>query len=237
MSVILANMNTSNYRILIVDDERDIIEFVSYNLHEEGYTVFAADDGEMGFEMAVKENPDLILLDIMMPKMDGIQLCEKLRRMPQFKNTLIAFLSARGEDFSQISGFASGGDDYITKPIRPKVLMARIKALLKRERVHNSPENIDIIGCISIDKDKRVVHKDDKTIELPKKEYELLILLTSNAGKVFSREEIYQAMWGDDLFVGDRTLDVYISKLREKLGEDCIKTLKGVGYRYNDLCV
>lgn len=223
-------------KILIVDDDDDIRSFVSYNLKKEGFKVCMATNGEDGIDVARKEQPDLILLDVMMPGMDGIEACAELRALPEFKNIIIAFLSARGEDYSQVAGFEAGGDEYITKPIRPKLLVVKVKALLKRKPFAVTSTNVQVVGCIGIDREKMLVHKGKQTIQLPKKEFKLLDLLTSNVGKVFAREVIYQELWGSDV-VGDRTIDVHIRKLREKIGEDCIVTLKGVGYRFNEDCL
>ena len=221
-------------KVLIIDDEPDILKFLSYNLSKEGYKVETANDGFHGIEKARSGKPDLILLDIMMPELDGIETCKMLREIDELNETFIAFLSARSEDYSQIAGFESGGDDYIVKPIRPKLLIARINALFNRKRFGSKRSHIESYGNIVIDKEKRLVYKGEDIIEFPKKEYELLLLLCSKIGKVFSREQIYQSLWGNDHNVGGRTIDVYIRKLREKIGEDSIKTLKGVGYKYNE---
>lgn len=220
----------STQRILMVDDEQDILELVKYNLEREGYEVFTAGNGREAIEVAKKVRPDLILLDVMMPEMDGIEACMNLRDMDDFKNTVIAFLTARGEDYSQIAGFESGADDYITKPIKPRVLVSRVKALLRRGTgvVDEQPE--DVAGLV-LDREKYVVTKDGKELSLPKKEFELLALLISKPGKVFTREAILNDVWGNDIIVGDRTIDVHIRKLREKIGEDLIRTVKGVGYK------
>ena len=227
-------MDTSNYKILIVDDEKDIIEFLQYNFEKEGFKVYTALNGTDGKKTARKERPDLIVLDIMMPGMDGVELCKELRELPEFENTLIIFLTARGEDYSQIAGFEVGADDYITKPVRPRVLIARVKALLKRKSKTSTEENRIDINSLTIDKDKRDVIIDEKSIHIPKIEFELLVLLASHPGKIFSREEIYAKVWGNDVFVSDRTLDVHIRKLREKIGKHYIKTIKGVGYGFNE---
>lgn len=219
-------------RILIVDDEPDILEFVEYNLRKEGYETETADNGKTAIEKAKKFHPHLILLDIMMPVMDGIETCRELRANPQFKNTLIAFLTARSEDYSQIAGFDVGADDYITKPIKPRVLMSRIKALLRRLQQEKDERSI-IAGDIEIDRESYIVRRNGKEFELPKKEFELLALLASKPGKVFTRQEILNKVWGNDIIVGDRTIDVHIRKLREKLGEDYFKTMKGVGYKFD----
>lgn len=221
-------------KILIVDDEPDILEFLQYNLEKEGYTVVTASDGEAGIQLAERENPDLIILDIMMPKMDGVEVCRVLRSKPQFNQTVITFLTAREEDFSQIAALETGGDDYITKPIRPRVFLSRIKALLRRSDRQDveEAENTVQIGDLMIDRDKVTVVKGEKHIELAKKEFELLNLLVSKPGKVFSREEIFHKVWGTDVIVGNRTIDVHIRKLREKIGDKYIKTIKGIGYKF-----
>ncbi|GJM34688.1 MAG: DNA-binding response regulator [Saprospiraceae bacterium] len=221
-------------KILIVDDEPDILEFLRYNLVKEGFNVYTAPDGETGLEVAGIEKPDLIILDIMMPKMDGVEVCRRLRSKPEFDKTVIAFLTAREEDYSQIAALDVGGDDYITKPIRPRVFLSRIKALLRRsERVElNEESEITRIGDLVIDREKVSVRIKEEVIELAKKEFELLTLLVSKPGKVFSREEIFNKVWGTDVIVGNRTIDVHIRKLREKIGDDLIKTIKGIGYKF-----
>lgn len=219
------------YRILIVDDEIDILEFVSYNLLREGYEVYTATNGKEGVAKALEVIPHLILMDVMMPVMDGIKACEVLRTYPQLEDSLIVFLSARGEEETQIMSYEAGADDYITKPIRVKVLASRIKAILKR--IDNDDESMENRAVI-IDKIRRLVIKDGEEIILPRKEYNLLTLLYSKPHKVFTREEIYNSVWGTDVIVGDRTIDVHICKLREKIGEDHIITIKGVGYKYID---
>ncbi|MDR3183955.1 MAG: response regulator transcription factor [Prevotellaceae bacterium] len=223
----------SAYRILLVDDENDILEFLSYALVKEGYEVYTATDGSDGIQLALEKKPHLILLDVMMPIMDGIATCEEIRRHEELSSTVIAFLTARGEDYSQIAGFNAGGDDYITKPIRPKVLISRIKALLKRFEQNNMPAGQTMPG-VSIDRERFVVNIDGEQLTLPKKEFELLALLYSKPQKVFSREEIFGTIWGNDVVVGERTIDVHIRKLREKIGDKYIKTLKGVGYKFVD---
>ncbi len=228
-------MDLSKFKILVVDDEPDIIEFLSYNLKKEGFTIKTASTGRQAIDMAVSFNPHLILLDVMMPEMDGIETCGELRANPITKDVLIAFLTARNEDYSQIAGFDAGGDDYISKPIKPKVLISRIKALLKRAgSLDDSSDSRDEIpqSGLAIDKERYVVYLDGQEVVLPKKEFELLALLHSKPQKVFTRDEIYQAIWGDEIVVGDRTIDVHIRKLREKLGEDYIRTVKGVGYKF-----
>lgn len=226
-------MSDQKHKILIVDDEPDIIEFLTYNLVKEGYQVVSASNGSEGIEIATKELPDLIILDIMMPEMDGITACQNLRKLPAFKQTLITFLSARSEDFSQIDALDAGGDDYITKPIRPKVLMARLKALLRRFEPEGVSTNELNFGDLFINKEKMIVRKGLQEIVLAKKEFELLMLLTSKPGKVFNRDEIYSKVWGNDIIVGDRTIDVHIRKIREKMGDDIIKTIKGIGYKFD----
>jgi two-component system alkaline phosphatase synthesis response regulator PhoP len=234
-------MSDSQSKILLVDDEVDILEFISYNLEKEGYKVYTAQNGAEAIKVAEKVLPDLIILDVMMPEMDGIAACEEIRRIPALQHTIIAFLTARGEDYSQIAGFEAGADDYITKPIRPKVLVSRVKALLKRtSTVGTAPvaiiENTHTItvGNLVIDKERYLILKDGEEMILPRKEFELLSLLVSKPGKVFTREEIYYSVWGDNVVVGDRTIDVHIRKLREKIGNDQIKTLKGIGYKFVD---
>src|SRR5674476_1316360 len=223
-------------RILLVDDEEDILEFVSYNLQREGFRVYSARNGLEAIEMAGKVKPDLVILDVMMPEMDGIAACEEIRKLPSCKNVIIAFLTARGEDYSQIAGFEAGADDYITKPIRPKVLISRVKALLKRAGGMGADvaENDKIIniGDIVIDKERYILKIDGRELTLPRKEFELLSLLVSKPDKVFTRDEIYKAVWGNNVIVGDRTIDVHIRKLREKIGNDHIRTSKGIGYKF-----
>lgn len=229
-------MNNKDFKILLVDDEPDILEFLSYNINKEGFEVYTAQNGKEAIEKARQVNPHLILLDVMMPEMDGIETCEKLRQDKKLQDTVIAFLTARGEDYSQIAGFDAGADDYITKPVKPKVLVSRIKALLKRFKSANEDENGDNLiikqANLVIDKEKYIVIKDGEKLILPKKEFELLVLLINKPDRVFTRDEIFSAVWGDNIIVGDRTIDVHIRKLREKIGEDHIKTIKGVGYKF-----
>jgi two-component system, OmpR family, alkaline phosphatase synthesis response regulator PhoP len=231
-------MDTTEHKILLVDDEPDILEFLSYNLKKEGYRVYTADNGAKAVEIAKKKNPHLIILDVMMPEMDGIETCEELRKNSKLANVIIAFLTARGEDYSQIAGFEAGADDYISKPVKPKVLISRIKALLKRYSLSSTSlaemaeSNTIEIGDLKIDREKYLVYRKKKELYLPKKEFELLLLLASKPDKVFLRDEIYNAIWGEDIIVGDRTIDVHIRKLREKIGEKTIKTVKGVGYKF-----
>lgn len=224
-----------NYSVLLVDDDEDIIEFLEYNFKKEGYDVFTAYNGNEAIKIAIDQNPTVIILDIMMKGMDGIQVCEKLHELKDQVTGMKMFLSARGEDFSQMAGFDSGADDFVVKPINPKLLIKRVEALIRRRsNVSSSDNNESIIqiGPIKIDKDKYLIYKDDVSIVLPRKEFGLLDLLASNPGKVFHRDEIYDKIWGD-AFVGDRTIDVHIRKLREKLGDDIIVTVKGVGYKLN----
>jgi len=231
--------DSKNKKILLVDDEVDILEFVSYNLSKEGYEVTTATNGKEAIQKAKETKPHLIILDVMMPEMDGIETCSQIREIDDLHNTIIAFLTARGEDYSQIAGFEAGGDDYITKPIKPKVLISRVKALLKRYKSGDSnsssgDNNVIEIAGLTIDREKYIVIKNDEELVLPRKEFELLSLLTSKTNKVFTRDEIYNKVWGDDIIVGDRTIDVHIRKLREKIGNELIKTIKGVGYKFVD---
>lgn len=222
-------------KVLIVDDEPDILEFLSYNLNKEGYEVLTASDGEEGIRVAEREHPQLVILDIMMPKMDGVEVCRHLRNKPEFDKTLIAFLTAREEDYSQIAALDVGGDDYITKPIRPRVFVSRVKALLRRSDRDDLLENdssVIKIADLAIDRERVTVQKGEEIIELAKKEFELLYLLVSKPGKVFSREEIFNKVWGTDVIVGNRTIDVHVRKLREKIGDTYIKTIKGIGYKF-----
>jgi len=230
-------MNWSDYKLLIVDDEKDILEFLGYNLKLEGFKIHTASNGKEAVQIASEIKPHLVLMDVMMPEMDGIAACEKIRAIRDLEHTLVAFLTARGEDYSQIAGFEAGGDDYITKPIKPKVLVSRIKALLKRRSIKiEDSETASVYKIISgdlvIDKERYLVIKKGQDISLPRKEFELLSLLISKPGKVFTREEIFDRVWGENIIVGDRTIDVHIRKLREKIGEKYIKTVKGIGYKY-----
>ncbi len=225
-------MDTNKIKILLVDDEPDILEIVGYNLKQEGYQIFTASNGEKGVEVAKKENPHLILLDIMMPQMDGIEACKKIRETKLLENTLIAFLTARSEDYSQVKGFDAGADDYITKPIKPKILVSKVKSLLRRIKNDEFLTNKITIGDITIDREKYIIFKGEKKLNLPRKEFELFSLLASNPGKVFKREDILDKVWGNEVVVGDRTIDVHIRKLREKIGNNHFKTVKGVGYKF-----
>jgi len=219
-------------KILLVDDEPDIIDLITYNLEKEGYEIQSATNGRDAIEMAKRFVPDLILLDVMMPEMDGIETCVELREQDSLRNAIIAFLTARGEDYSQIAGFDAGADDYISKPIKPRVLISRIQALLRRKVQAEEAPGLEEVGGIIIDKDKYLVIFHGKELNLPKKEFELLALLMSKPGRVFTREIILNTIWGNDVVVGDRTIDVHIRKLREKLGDKIIKTVKGVGYKF-----
>jgi two-component system alkaline phosphatase synthesis response regulator PhoP len=220
-------------KILIVDDESDILEFLSYNLRKEGFEVFTCSNGVDALETARKEIPDLILLDVMMPEMDGIETCQEMNKIPELDNTFKIFLTARSEDYSQIAGFEAGADDYVNKPIKPKVLISRIKAILRRggNKSSNESQNTVSFGDIVIDKERYIVLKKGQEYSLPKKEFELLLLLSSKPGKVFERSEILSEVWGKNVIVGDRTIDVHIRKLRDKLQIDNIITVKGVGYK------
>jgi two-component system alkaline phosphatase synthesis response regulator PhoP len=222
----------SNFKVLLVDDEPDILELIQYNLEKEGYFVETANNGREGVEKAMASIPDLILLDVMMPEMDGIETCHELREKSELKNTIIAFLTARNEDYSQIAGLDAGADDYITKPIKPKVLVSRVKALMRRKFNGNGDaEEIPATG-ISVDKNRYIAFKDAQEITLPKKEFQLLALLISQPGRVFTRDYILSTVWGKDVVVGDRTIDVHIRKLREKFGDEYFRTVKGVGYKF-----
>ena len=218
-------------KILLVDDEPDIIEFLGYNLTKEGYDVTTTTSGKEAIEIAQRINPDLIILDVMMPEMDGIETCQEIRGIESIKNTLIAFLSARGEDYSQVAGFDAGADDYITKPIKPRLLVSRVKAILRRKSGGEETASLKESG-IKIDRERYLVYKEGEEFTFPKKEFELLALLVSKPGKVFTREVILESVWGEEVIVGDRTIDVHIRKLREKLGDHYIKTIKGVGYKF-----
>lgn len=226
----------SKATILLVDDEPDILEFLKYNLEKANYKVVTASNGEEGLEMAEKVCPDLILLDVMMPKMDGMEVCSTIREdLNLTPEPIIAFLTSRSEDYSQIAGFEVGADDYITKPIRPRVLISRVEALLRRKnKVLSNSKEEDTVN-VYLDRDRFLLVMKDKEVHLPKKEFELLELLLKKPGKVFTREEILSKVWGNETIVGERTIDVHIRKLREKIGDDYIRTIKGVGYTYNDV--
>jgi len=229
-------MKNSDIKILLVDDEPDILEIVGYNLKNEGYKIYTAKNGIEAIAVAKKTIPHLILLDIMMPEMDGIEACEKIRATKELENVLITFFTARGEDYSQVAGFNVGADDYITKPIKPKLLVSKIKALLRRvseiENTNNLPSNQITVGDIIIDEDEYVIIKNGEKLSLPRKEFELFSLLASKPGKVFKRDDILDAVWGNEVVVGGRTIDVHIRKLRENIGDSNFKTVKGVGYKF-----
>ena len=226
-------MKKQDLRILLVDDEPDILEILKYNLSSEGYHVYTARNGVEGVEKAKKKKPHLIILDVMMPEMDGIEACETIRRTPGLEDTIITFLTARGEDYSQVAGFEAGADDYITKPIKPKVLLSKVKALLRRiKEEDDNQEEVKKVGNIIINREEYKVVNNGKEIVLPRKEFELLSLLTSKPDKVFKREVILDKVWGQEVIVGGRTIDVHIRKLREKIGDHHFKTVKGVGYKF-----
>ncbi len=225
-------MKKKDIKILLVDDEPDILEIIGYNLSAEGYQIFTAENGVKAVAEAKKQQPHLIVLDVMMPEMDGIEACEKIRAIPELSETIITFLTARGEDYSQVAGFEAGADDYITKPIKPKVLVSKVKALLRRFK---EPEIVDSnikLGNLVINREEYKIIKGKEEIILPRKEFELLALLASKPGKVFKREDILDTVWGNEVVVGGRTIDVHIRKLREKIGDDRFKTVKGVGYKF-----
>lgn len=223
-------MKKKNIKILLVDDEPDILEIVGYNLSQEGYKILTAQNGREAISKAQKEKPHLIIMDVMMPEMDGIEACEAIRNIPELSEVIITFLTARAEDYSQVAGFEVGADDYITKPIKPKILVSKVKALLRRLK-EDKPQDTLVVTGMEINREEYKIIKDGQEIILPKKEFELLYLLASKPGKVFKREEILSKVWGDDVVVGGRTIDVHIRKLREKIGEDLFKTIKGVGYK------
>lgn len=226
-------MNNSRYKILAVDDEPDILEIISYNLNKEGYEVLTASNGADAIRIAREQKPDLIILDIMMPKMDGIETCRQIREIDKLKNTFVVFLTARDEEFVEIMGFSAGADDYISKPIKPRALLSRINAILRRSGGKEEVVQPKIqVNDLSIDRETYMVTKGKEQIVLAKKEFELLYLLASKPGKVFSRDMILEQIWGNDVVVINRTIDVHIRKLREKVGEDYIQTVKGVGYKF-----
>ena len=225
-------MKKRNTKILLVDDEPDILEIVGYNLVQEGYQIFTASNGKEAIAKAKKEMPDLIIMDVMMPEMDGMEACEMIRKIPELNNVIIAFLTARAEDYSQLAGFDAGADDYITKPIKPKVLVSKVKALLRRLKEQEKNSETLNVGGIEINREEYQIVKDGLVIALPRKEFELFYLLASKPGKVFKRDEILDKVWGNEVVVGGRTIDVHIRKLREKIGDDFFKTIKGVGYKF-----
>jgi len=227
-------MTTAKQKILVVDDEADILELIEYNLRKEGYQVFVASNGQEAVSIAKKVEPDLIILDIMMPKMDGIEACRLLRTMPEFKKTFMVFLTARSEEYSEIAGFNVGADDYIAKPIKPRALISRINAILRRNNViEEVTDNRLEVGGLVIDRDAFIVNRGAQKIVLAKKEFELLYLLASKPGKVYTREIILKNIWEDSVVVTNRTIDVHIRKLREKLGDSYVTTVKGVGYKFD----
>ena len=226
-------MENKKIKILVVDDDPDIIEIISYNLKKENYKVFYCYNGTDSIKIAEKEKPDLIILDVMMPGMDGIQVCEKLRSKNKFNNTIIMFLSARGEDFTHIAAYDAGADDFVNKPLKPRLLISKVRSLLRRtNKINNvSSMKLNFKGLI-IDKEEYTVKIKGEKLILPRKEFELLFMLSSNVGKVIKREEIMNQIWGEDVIVGDRTIDVHIRKLRKKIGSNFIKTIKGIGYKF-----
>jgi len=226
-------MKKKDIRILLVDDEADILEIVGYNLSQEGYQISTAANGKEAVAKAKKELPHLIIMDVMMPEMDGMEATEAIRKIPELSHTIITFLTARSEDYSQVAGFDAGADDYITKPIKPKLLVSKVKALLRRlkEAEGQNSETLNV-GGIEINREEYKIIKDEAEIILPRKEFELFYLLASKPGKVFKREEILDKVWGNEVIVGGRTIDVHIRKLREKIGDDFFKTIKGVGYKF-----
>ena len=229
----LAIMKKKDIKILLVDDEQDILEIVGYNLAQEGYQIITAINGKEAVAKAKKEIPNLIIMDVMMPEMDGMEACENIRKIPELHNVIITFLTARSEDYSQVAGFDAGADDYITKPIKPKLLVSKVKALLRRLKDEDAKNSETLnVGGIEINREEYKIIKDNLEIILPRKEFELFYLLASKPGKVFKREEILDKVWGNEVVVGGRTIDVHIRKLREKIGEDLFKTIKGVGYKF-----
>jgi two-component system, OmpR family, alkaline phosphatase synthesis response regulator PhoP len=227
-------MENKDYKILLVDDEADILEFLGYNLSKEGYQIYKANNGRAAIKCASEILPHLIILDVMMPEMDGVEACIEIRKISSLKDCIITFLTARSEDYSQIAGLEAGADDYISKPIKPKVFVSKIKALLRRYSDSTISSERSSNGTINVDRERYAVYMNDKEYILPRKEFELLFLLASKPNKVFTRKEIFDRVWGDDSIVGDRTIDVHVRKIRERLGTDNIKTVKGVGYKYED---
>ena len=224
-------MKKKDIKILLVDDEKDILEIVGYNLSQEGYQISTASNGREAIAKAKKELPQLIILDVMMPEMDGIEACENIRKIPELQDTIITFLTARSEDYSQVAGFDAGADDYIPKPIKPKVLVSKVKALLRRLKDDSKTSSTLNVGNIEINREEYKIINNGQEIILPRKEFELFYLLATKPGKVFTREEILDKVWGNEVVVGGRTIDVHIRKLREKMGDDFFKTIKGVGYK------
>ena len=229
--IVVFIMKKKDIKILLVDDEHDILEIVGYNLSQEGYQIITASNGKEAISKAKKELPQLIIMDVMMPEMDGIEACKNIRKIPELNNVIITFLTARSEDYSQVAGFDAGADDYITKPIKPKLLVSKVKALLRRLKNEEQASESLNIGGIEINREEYKIIKSGEEIILPRKEFELFYLLASKPGKVFKREEILDRVWGNEVIVGERTIDVHIRKLREKIGEELFKTIKGVGYK------
>ena len=226
-------MENNAFTVLLVDDEADILDFVGYNLRKEGYNVLTSDNGRDAIVKAKESLPHLILLDVMMPEMDGIETCREIKRLPGLENALVVFFTARSEDFTQILSLDAGGDDYITKPIKPAVLVSKVNSLLRRHKSVKESSNVYEAGDLKINKENYMVYRDEKEIQLARKEFELLNLLASRPHKVFTRDEIMMQVWDDDVIVGERTIDVHIRKIREKTGIDHIKTIKGVGYKFD----
>ncbi|MFY7743314.1 MAG: response regulator transcription factor [Flavobacterium sp.] len=224
-------MKKKDIKILLVDDEQDILEIVGYNLAQEGYQIVTAVNGKEAVQKAKKELPHLIIMDVMMPEMDGMEACEHIRKIPELSNVIVTFLTARSEDYSQVAGFEAGADDYIAKPIKPKVLVSKVKALLRRLKEEDTKSDVLTVGNIEVNREEYKIIQDGKEIVLPRKEFELFYLLATKPGKVFKREEILDKVWGNEVVVGGRTIDVHIRKLREKIGDDLFKTIKGVGYK------
>ncbi len=224
-------MKKKDIKILLVDDEQDILEIVGYNLAQEGYQIVTAVNGKEAVLKAKKELPHLIIMDVMMPEMDGMEACEHIRKIPELSNVIVTFLTARSEDYSQVAGFEAGADDYIAKPIKPKVLVSKVKALLRRLKEEDTKSDVLTVGNIEVNREEYKIIQDGKEIVLPRKEFELFYLLATKPGKVFKREEILDKVWGNEVVVGGRTIDVHIRKLREKIGDDLFKTIKGVGYK------
>jgi two-component system, OmpR family, alkaline phosphatase synthesis response regulator PhoP len=225
-------MSKKEIKILLVDDEPDILEIVGYNLSQEGYQVLTASNGKEAIQVARKELPQLIIMDVMMPEMDGMEACEHIRKIPELNEVIITFLTARSEDYSQVAGLEAGADDYISKPIKPKILVSKVKALLRRLKGEEIKSDTISLGDIEINREEYKIYKDGEEINLPRKEFELFYLLASKPGKVFKRDEILEKVWGNEVIVGGRTIDVHIRKLREKIGDDLFKTIKGVGYKF-----
>jgi len=224
-------MKNKDIKILLVDDDADILEIVGFNLEVEGYQVLKASNGKEGVKVAKKEKPHLVILDVMMPEMDGIEACEQMRKLPELQQSIITFLTARGEDYSQVAGFEVGADDYITKPVKPKVLVSKVKALLRRIKEDDSITDVLKVGEFEINREEYKIIIGFEELVLPRKEFELFYLLASKPGKVFKREEILDKVWGNEVIVGGRTIDVHIRKLREKIGDEVFKTIKGIGYK------